>query len=860
MAARIDIGNRRRGGFPGFLVRSVLALGLVAGVAGGQAAVVLYVRLAADLPPIPPFTSIRFGGVNTIRAAHGQVLAESFEQRRYLIPRERIPEVVVNAVVASEDTRFFEHAGLDLRGIARALWSNVRAGGVREGASTITQQLARALLLSNEKSLRRKVREAILARRLEDIYTKDQILTLYLNLIFMGDGTYGVQAAARVYYDKDVADLTLAEAAALATLPQSPGKVTPASNPAETRTRRDRVLRRMREARMISAEQEEAARSEDVKVAPGRDNLGDRAPVAATALLKRIKSFVVADDGVDLNADRQGITAMATVDLGLQLVAQEAVADAARALDRRQGWRGPIATLPATSWDDFARRNRAWLDRRGWPGEPPPGRTVLGLVTRAGRQDADVTLAPDVKGTVLLANLSWAIPYSEFPVKDATTAARTESARVSLDGKIDGTDRALRAGDVVLLVRIRPPPPVVEPPKGTRKGKGKPVAPEPPPAIAAAAPAGPLFALSQLPKPQAALLAMEPRSGYIQALVGGTDFDQSQVNRTESLRQTGSVVKPVYYSKAYDVGIPPSTLVSGAPFREGTWTPEGDRAVEDLTMYQALTQSENNCSLRVFKMVLDRVGLDGLNEWAARLGLSRPFQGFAAEGLGVDATPAELLRAYGTFALHGIRPDPELVKWVRDARGRMLVDNRSARDPTVPMMDAIVREIARPSPATRRAITSEAAWIVAHNLRNVAEEGTAKATRRLGRPVCGKTGTLPFDVWFVGWTHELAAIAWVGEDQRERFLGRTKASGGVFGADTALPAWLAFARTATAGRPLLDDLTPYPEGVVIAQIDPATGLLAQEKGMSIPHLKGTEPTEVSPEAGAMLPDVEAGEF
>ena len=818
-----------------------------------EVATVAYVYLARDLPTIPPFEAIRFGGVSTIRAAHGQVLAEVFEQRRYLLPREQIPKVLVDAFIASEDARFFEHSGLDIRGILRAIWSNLRAGEVREGASTLTQQLARTLLLGHERSLRRKVREAILARRIEDIYSKDQILLLYLNLVFLGEGAYGVEAAARTYFGKDVSGLTIAEAASIATLPQSPGKVTPASAPREVKVRRDRVIRRMRELGFITPEQEKEAYAEEVKVVAAPDYLGERAPIPAMEAMRELRPMLGEEKGADLLSSPQGLEAFTTIDLGLQLAAQEAVLDAARAIDRRQGYRGPVARLPESRWGLFLQRNRTWLEQHGLTPDVPPGPQVLALVTEVSPTEARLRLYEGFDGVLPLAQMSWATPYTEFPVENPTTGARTELKKVSLDGKLDAVDKALHVGDVVLAVRVKPAPPR---PMGVKKGKRRVETPPPPPE-----PTLPVFALSQVPKPQAAFIAMEPRSGRILAMVGGTDFDLSQVNRTRSLRQTGSIVKPFYYSKAYDIGVPPSTVLSGAPFREGDWTPEGEQAVEDMTLWQALTRSENNVSIRVFRMVLDRAGLEGLNEWVQRLGLSRPFKGFAAEALGVDATMLEVLRAFGTFANRGIRPEEALVSLVRDSRGRVLLDRRSPRDPTVPILDAVIREVVSTPETSRRVITSEAAWIIAANLREVAEEGTARSAKKLGRPVCGKTGTLPYDVWFAGWTHEFAAVAWVGQDLRERYLGRSHSSGGVFGADTALPIFVSFARSATAGRPAVDDLQDPPDGVVLVKIDPKTGLLALgDDGMLIPHLKGTEPKDMAPAPGEMPPEAEVAEF
>jgi penicillin-binding protein 1A len=836
---RVTVGNPRTHHPLAILVRLATFGLVVAGLAAGIVGAAAYGWFARDLPPIPPYEAIRVGAVSQVRSLHGMLLAERFGERRYLVARDGLPQALVDAVLASEDERFFEHGGTDLRGIARAMWTNLRAGSVKEGASTITQQVARALLLGRERSITRKVREAILARRIEDIYTKDQILTLYLNLIFLGNGAYGVQAASRVYFGKDLDELTVGEAATLAALPQSPGKVNPRSDPVETKVRRDRVLRRMLETGRITEPVERLALAEEVRTTPVRDPLGDRAPYAAMDALDTIASLADARAQGGLLTGAGGVTAWTTVDLGLQRVADEAVLKAARALSRRQGWPGPVARLDAPRQADFRTRNQAWLARRGWE-RPPVGAGILALVTAVSKAEARLDIGTGTPGRIPLERMRWATPYDEFPVINARTGERRESGKVSLDGRLDAVDRALHAGDVVLVRRL-------DAPKAAPKA-----APDPAPAAVDE------YDLDLFPRPEAALLALEPRSGYVPALSGGTDFDNSQVDRTRSVRQTGSNVKPLYYSKAYDLGIAPSAVLSGAPFREGDWTPETGKSAEDLTLWEALTRSENAVSLRVFRTVLDRVGVEGLNDWAVRLGWTRPFQGFPAEALGADGTAFDLLRAYAAFAARGITPEPVRVAVVRDAEGRILLDNRSPRDPTVGLLDAIAREVASADPAARRAASAETAYVVAANLRSVAERGTGRATHSLGRPVCGKTGTLPYDVWFTGWTHEIAAVAWVGQDRHERWLGRTKANGKVFGADTALPVWKDFVAAATAGRPVVDDLATPPAGVVMVAIDPVTGAALATGGIPVPHLAGTEP----PPAGmsGMPPDLETSEF
>lgn len=830
MSAGLPISNPRGRGPLAVFLRIGTFLLVCGAVAAGEAALFLYARFARDLPVIPPFEAIRFGTVSTVRAAHGQVLAEVFEERRYLLPRDRIPDRLVHAFLASEDARFFEHSGLDLLGIARAVVANVRAGRVREGASTLTQQLARSLLLGHERTLTRKVREAILARRIEDIYTKDQILLLYLNLIYLGEGTYGVQAAARGYFGKDVSELTLSEAAVIAGLPQAPSRLNPVADPEGTRARRDRVLRRMAEAGFITAAQESEARGEPIRTVGRRDNLGDRAPVPAMEVIETLRPRMESE--ANPLRSEGGLVAETTVDLGLQRLAQDAVFEAAATLARRQGYRGPLAYLGPERQEEFLARNRDWLAARGWWPDLPRGRLLLALVREVSREGARLAIGPDAGGFLPIDGMTWAAPYTEFPVADPAAGERKEVARVSLDGRVKDATAVLRPGEVILVTRAAGKP--ADRPGGRKDGQ---------------AGEGARFDLAQFPGPQAALVVVEPRSGAFVAVAGTTDFDLSQVDRTLSVRQTGSAVKPVYYSKAYDLAIPPSTVVSGAPFREGTWAPTGEKGAPEMTLFEALTRSENTVSLRVFRMVLDRVGVEGLNEWARGFGLGGRFQGFPAEALGVDAAPREMVGLMATLAAAGVRPDLTLVQAVRDGRGRLLLDRRSARNPLTPVLDALAREVASGPDAARRTVTREVAFLVASNLRRVAEVGTASRARRLGRPVCGKTGTLPFDVWFAGWTHEFAAVMWVGQDLRERFLGRSRVDGRVYGADTALPPWLDFLRAATADRPVVDDLVRVPDGVVVVPVDPATGLLARDGGIPIPHLAGTEPTETVP-----LPD------
>jgi len=808
-----------------FVLWAGLSLVLLVGMAGAAA----YVYLSRDLPAIPPFESIRFGTASSITDDQGLLLGEVFSERRYLMPMDRIPGILVKAVLSSEDERFFEHSGTDFRGIIRAVVINLRAGKVREGASTITQQVARSMLLSGEKSFKRKAREGIIARRLEDIYTKDQILAIYLNLIYLGEGCYGFEAASRMFFGKTSADLTIAEAATLAALPQSPSTVTPLRAPDELLRRRDRVINRMAENGSITMQQAAEALQSSISIIPQVDNLRDRTPFMTMEAISAIKPWTNAAAGTSILVDGSNVHAETTIDVGLQLASDEAVLDGAMQMSMRQGFAGPVARLGAADFDRFLSRNGDWIAAHPEYVSQETGNPLLAVVTGVDRQGADIALTASRKGYIPLESMKWAVEYTKFD-EDTLSERR---GNLSLDGRLRDASTALTAGDVVVVL-----------PGESEPGHEGPEN----------------FRLAQFPTVQASIIAMDQRTGYVRALSGGWDFDESQFNRTRAVRQTGSVVKPVYYSRAYDLGIPPSTVLSGAPFREGNWNPVGAESTEDMTMYMGLTKSENRISLRAYKLVLDIDKVEGLNQWGTRLGLRDPFRGFPAEALGIEQKPADMIKAYAVFASGGLDTEPLYLKLVTNDNGDILLDNRSPRDPTVGILEAVRLEAARPFDTARRLITREAAFITAENLRNVTREGTGRAARKLGRPVFGKTGTLPYDVWFAGWTHDLTSIAWVGQDTHTRFLGRNRAKGNVYASSTALPMWINFMTSAAGDRQGTDDMERPPPGIVFVEIDPQTGLLCRDEGIMMPHIEGTEPQELSPLPIETIPWVQAAYF
>ncbi len=789
------------------VLRAWVVLGVVGGIAGGLAALGLYVWFARDLPRLDQFDELLGSGVTRFEAADGMLVGEWYEERRVQVAWEQIPRQLALAFLAAEDARFFAHEGIDLPGIARAMITNLRAGGIKQGASTITQQLAKQLV-GSERSYARKVKEAILARRLEDIYTKAQILTWYLNGIYLGHGSYGVQAAAQNYFRKGIWDLELAEMAMIGGLPQSPSRVNPAVNMSKARVRMTHVLQQMARRGWVSDEDVEAALNYDMKVYPIRDTLGDHVPFYTEHVRKDVAARYADPDGEGSWLERQLQVSM-HVEPANQRVGLEAIGEGLEDLARRQGFPGPLGTLPR---DVFLERSARYLPEGG----PRVGARLLGRVAAVATEKATVLLADGVEGALTLAETRWAGPYTELP------RGGDRSGRVSFKPKLKDLTKALTVGDIVLVE-------------------------------VGSVPASGALAVRLVPVPlmEGALVSYSTRTGGVDTLVGGWDFDRSQVNRAFALRQTGSTMKPIVYSKAYDLGLPPSALFSGAPFREGSYNPTGARSKDDMLVWDALTKSENSVSLRVLQYVLNHTNIEDYQAWGRALGLPRELQGHTSEVLGGDQTPFGMAHAFGVFALRGTAPAMPLLRKVVDGDGRVLERHIPASDPHASFGDVMVAlwdEALAPRP---QAIKPETAYLLTTNLREVVERGTAtRAKKALTHEVAGKTGTLPYDVWFDGFSSERVAVAWIGADRRERPLGKSEKVNKVYGGDTALPPWIRFMQQVDmhrSTRPLAEK--PPPE-VRWLRIDPATGLLARKSGRSVPHAKGTEPTDFTYDEGS----------
>ena len=810
MSVRVPVViiNRRKGGFFRWLLRLGWLVAIAVAVSGALVGAAAYVYFARDLPEIPSVARYRPPTVSTFYAHDGRLLAEFTTERRIVVPLEKMPRFLVEAFLASEDKTFFKHQGVDFRGIARAAVTNLRAGRIVEGASTITQQLCKTLL-TTDKSFVRKAREAILARRTESRLSKLEILFLYLNQIYLGHGAYGVQAAAQNYFRKDVWQLSLAEASMLAGLPPAPGRVTPILDMSKARIRQQRVLDRMVEEGFLERSAADAAAAEALVVYPELPEIfHDRSPYFTEHVRKHVQSKY---GYKALNTD--GLEVYMTVDADYQHMARAALQEGLLQLGERQGYTGPLEHLRDDELDDFVTSLRAHY------GESPLEAETyyIGVVTEVDKHGAKVQVGAHQAWLPLKGGMQWAVPYDEEESKNEL--------------RIADAQEALTRGDVV-LVRLN---------RGKKFRDREPGEP-------------PVLALSQEPVAQGALVSMDPRTGYVVAMVGGYDFDQSEYNRAfQGCRQPGSVFKPLVYSLALDQDYTLATPLADTPIavydsqRQYIWKPknyEGSYKGE-VILRNALINSMNIPSIRV----INHVGPENAVAWATQLGITTPLSPDQALVLGSSCVyPWDMVQVYGVFALRGVRPRTAFIKRIIDRDGRILEDRTAFNDawaPTAPKLDGMLRILFEPRD---RAMSEQTAFLTQVALKGVVDGGTAVKAKRLNKPAGGKTGTTDaYDAWFLGFTESLVTGVWAGSDLNRRKLGSWETGGKV-----ALPVWLDFMEQALADVPQRDFTRDPPPGIIFESIDASTGLLAARgnRAIQLPFKKGTEPRERARRAGS----------
>ena len=811
-AEATHVSNRRSGGWFAAVFRVSVVLILVGGIGAAATGAGAYVWYARDLPALENFDTLARHHPSRFEAADGQLVGQWSDGKQITVRWDQLPRELILALMAAEDKKFFFHQGLDLTGIFRAVVTNLMAGKIQGGGSTITQQLAKRLV-GTDKTLARKIREAILARRMEDLYTKRQIVTWYLNGNYYGSGAYGVQAAAQTFFGRDIWQLGLHQLAMLVGVQPAPSELNPHKNLSGARRRMRHVLGNMLERGFIDQEAHDYAVAQgdgdELGLSARPDLFGDHVPYYTAEVRKQIEARY--GDSAKGKALPPGLTISMAVEPALQHRASRSLGRALEDLARRQGFPGPLGQMKNA---DFHRRAKRWL-----PEDPTrQGTRILAWVREVRIAQADVEIAPGIVGHLQIDRSSWAGRYKGLPKLSSGKVNRR--GRASFRPKLKDFRRALERGDIV-LVDVR----------GTWQGK--------------------LYVdLVAVPLVEGALVSYPLLSGGADTLVGGWDFDRSEVQRGLALRQTGSLMKPIFYSLAYDMGVPPSAHFSGESFHEGSYNPTGDKATAGALLWDALTFSVNAMSLRVLREIKSRLpsrgdqpDLSRLHAWGERLGLGRRLQGNPSEVLGADQTPLDMAKAFGTFAARGLPPATPLIRKVVDSEGRILEESMRPVDPHGDLGD-VVRALWRSRVTPLEPVISPAtAYLIMTNLQEVILRGTGKDAAKMGRQAGGKTGTLPYDVWFGGFTAHRVAVAWLGADRRERPLGKSEKVNKVYGGDTALPAWLSFMEDLDTARTTHDIKEKPPSDVVHLRIDADSGLLAREDGVIIPHRRDAVPTE-----------------
>ncbi len=748
----------------------LLTLFLFVAIVGGGAAILggLW-YFGRGLPDHKTLAEYQPSVTTRVHAADGRILAEFAIERRVFVPYEKIPRRVVAAFLAAEDKNFYTHPGVSLPDIARAAVQNLANLGQRRpvGASTITQQVAKNMLLTNEVSLERKVKEAILALRIEEALPKRRILELYLNEIYLGYGAYGVAAAALNYFDRSLDDLTLAEAAFLAVLPKAPNNYNPQRFMARAVERRDWVLGRLLEDGQITPAEYDEARAQAI-VTRSR---GPEDTVHADYFAEEVRRELLQKYG-ERELFRGGLVVRTTMDPKIQDIAERALRKGLLAYDRRHGWRGAFARIEGAP-ADFARA-LAQVAR--------PGGTLaewrVALVLRLANDSVELGFADNTKGALPFEEMRW---------------ARRPEREQRLGPPLRNPSDALAVGDVILVE------------KTATEGR---------------------FALRQIPNVGGAIVALDPHTGRVRALVGGWSYEQSQFNRaTQALRQPGSSFKPFVYLPALDNGFTPASLILDAPIviDQGPGMPPWRPANYSRNFYGpsplrvGIEQSRNLMTIRLAQAV----GMEKIAATAEGLGVVDKLQPTLAMALGAgETTLMRMTNAYSMFVNGGMRISPSLIDRIQDREGRTIWKH----DPRIceSCGEIFTGEDPPVLAETRaQAIDPATAYQMTSILQGVVQRGTGRRLLELNRPLAGKTGTTndSFDTWFIGFSPDLTVGVWVGFDN-PRTLGPNET-----GSSIAVPIFRDVMAEALQGVPVEPFRTPA--GIRLVRINPQTGLPAR---------------------------------
>lgn len=744
------------------LTKLFLWLTLIGSATAAISIAALYYYLEPTLPSTESLKSVKFQVPLRVFSNDNKLIAEFGEMRRIPLSYQEIPEQMVQAFLAAEDDRFFEHPGVDYKGLLRAAYQLLLTGERRQGGSTITMQVARNFFLSSEKTFTRKFSEIFLSLHIEHDLTKQEILELYLNKIYMGNRAYGVGAAAMVYYGKSVDQLTLPQIAMIAGLPKAPSRYNPLADPERSLERRDYVLGRMTKLGFITEAVEQDARSTPITASLHIAKIEAEAPYIAEMV--RAEMF----DRYGNEAYTTGFNVYTTIDSVLQSAANRSLRNNLQAYDQRHGYHGAEQHLNISGAEDDLALDALLKDHR------IVGDLAPAIVTEIEEKSATVYLGEGVRRSIPWEGLEWARPYKN----DSRVGPAAKRA-----------EEIIKPGDLIRILE--------------RQDES-----------------GHTIRLAQIPAAEGALLALHPDNGAIRVLVGGYDFYHSKFNRvTQALRQPGSGFKPIIYSAALEAGFTPASLINDAPVvfddpsLEGAWRPENysGKFFGPTRLRYALTKSRNLVSIRLLRSI----GIQKALEHAQRFGFNPdelPHNLSLALG-SASVTPLQMASAYAILANGGFKVEPFFIERIESDSGE-LVEKSSPATVCEGCTDAVAGDL----PIAPRVISPQNHYLMNSMMRDVITRGTGMKARSLGRgDLAGKTGTTneQRDAWFNGFNRSLVAIAWVGFDTSKP-LGR-----GEVGGRAALPAWIDFMRVALKDVPELP--LKLPSGMVTVRIDPKTG-------------------------------------
>ena len=769
--------------FFGFLFTA----GTVVFLVGVAAAAGMIWHFSKDLPDYSQLQDYEPPVMTRVHAADGALLGEYAKERRLYLPIQAVPKLVINAFLAAEDKNFYEHGGIDYTGMARAAMlyaQNLGSGRRPQGASTITQQVAKNFFFSSEVSFTRKIKEALLAMRLERAYSKDKILELYLNEIYLGQGAYGIAAASLVYFDKSVNELTVAEAAFLAALPKAPGTLNPVRNHDRAVERRNYVVDRLLENGWIKQADADTARKDPLAVT---NRTNSARTFAGEYFAEEVRRDLLERYG-EKKLYEGGLSVRTTLDPKLQVMARKTMAAGLVNYDEAQGWRGAIGKLDITGdWGIKLADVKSLNDVAPWR---------MAVVLETSDQSARIGFQPghelggvlsrDRKtGIITLDGVRWARPTAG-PAKGKTPTA---------------VSQILSPGDIIYA------DPLIAKDGSLVDGQ---------------------YRLRQLPEISGAMVVMDPHTGRVLAMVGGFSFDQSQFNRaTQAYRQPGSTIKPIVYSSALDNGYTPSSVEIDGPIEidqgqgGGVWRPENfsvGKYQGPTTLRNALRLSLNTVTVRLAQ----DIGMPLIGEYAKRFGVYDELPNYLSYALGAgETTVMRMVTAYSMIDNSGRRIKPTLIDRIQDRYGHTIFrhDTRECRGCDAP--DGWKNQ---PEPQLvdrqEQVLDVLTAYQITSMMEGVVQGGTAMALRDVGKPIAGKTGTSneAKDLWFVGFSPDLVVGLYVGYD-KPRSLGRNAQAG-----HTAAPIARDFMKLALADKPA----TPFkiPAGIKLIRVDAKTGLRA----------------------------------